>query len=199
MEKKHRHRIHWHDKPPKAKLSLGQRSADMLTAIMGSWIFILLFILLLITWVFVNGYFLLGYSSGKPFDPFPFILLNLILSCLAAIQAPIILMSQNRQAEKDRRGMEYDYAVNRKAEHEIANMQSDLEIIKDLIRTVRQDYKLDVQTGKGVESVKRHVSDVKKDFEVASKDIKSLNRKMSVITNHLEGSIKKKSKPKKKK
>ena len=76
-----------------------------------------------------NAYFLIQYQKGA-FDPYPFILLNLLLSCLAAIQAPIILMSQNRSSERDRLRAEYDYAVNRKAEKEIRDIKNDLSLIK---------------------------------------------------------------------
>jgi uncharacterized membrane protein len=104
--------------------TLGQRAADSLTKWAGSWTFITLFMIFLIIWVLINGYFLIQYESGNPWDPYPFILLNLFLSCLAAIQAPIILMSQNRQSEKDRLKSEYDYAVNRKAEKEIREIKN---------------------------------------------------------------------------
>lgn len=97
------------------KITVGQRVADKIASFGGSWTFIILFFSLLLLWMLVNVWFL----SSKPFDPYPFILLNLILSCLAAIQAPIIMMSQNRQGEKDRRRSEHDYKVNLKAEIEI--------------------------------------------------------------------------------
>lgn len=71
----------------------------------------------------MNGYALIEYELGKPFDPYPFILLNLCLSCLAAIHTPIILMSQNRQVQKDRLKMEYDYQINKKAEKEIREIK----------------------------------------------------------------------------
>ena len=114
----------------KSKLTLGQRAADSLSIWAGSWIFIGLFILTLIIWVWINVYYLVT----KPFDPFPFILLNLFLSMLAAIQAPVILMSQNRANERDRMRAEYDYAVNRKAEKEIRGIQKDLEMIKTSLK-----------------------------------------------------------------
>jgi len=110
--------------------TLGQKAADKLTAGMGSWTFIIFFLIVLIAWVFLNGYYLTKYLGGDPFDPFPFILLNLFLSMLAAIQAPIILMSQNREAQKDRQRAEYDYAVNRKAEREIQEIQKQLNKIE---------------------------------------------------------------------
>ena len=94
--------------------TLGQRSADKLTKLAGSWSFIISFIIIMIIWIFANVY-----AWIQTWDPYPFILLNLFLSCVAAIQAPIILMSQNRESQKDRQRSEYDYAVNRKAEREI--------------------------------------------------------------------------------
>src|SRR3989344_1378229 len=114
----------------KSKLTFGQRSADRLTSFGGSWPFILLFLGFLVIWMYVN----VKLISEDPFDPFPFILLNLVLSCLAAIQAPIILMSQNRSSERDRIRAEYDYSVNRLAEKEIRNIQKDLEIIKKTLK-----------------------------------------------------------------
>ena len=81
-----------------------------------------------------NGYFLLKYMKGDFTDPYPFILLNLVLSCLAAIQAPVILMSQNRAAQRDRSRAEYDYEVNRKAEKEIQEVQKDLKLIKKALK-----------------------------------------------------------------
>ncbi len=97
------------------KLTAGQKMADKIASFGGSWTFILFFFSFLFLWMIVNIWVLVA----KPFDPYPFILLNLILSCLAAIQAPIIMMSQNRQEEKDRRRSEHDYQINLKAELEI--------------------------------------------------------------------------------
>ncbi|TDN83814.1 putative membrane protein [Salegentibacter sp. 24] len=98
-----------------AELTLGQKLADQVAAFGGSWTFIITFFIGIIIWVAINVWFL----SKEPFDPYPFILLNLILSCLAAIQAPIIMMSQNRQEQKDRERGEHDYKINLKAELEI--------------------------------------------------------------------------------
>ncbi|MDR2223348.1 MAG: DUF1003 domain-containing protein [Flavobacteriaceae bacterium] len=98
-----------------AKLTLGQRVADKVAAFGGSWTFIITFFAFLIVWMAIN----IWVFTAKPFDPYPFILLNLILSCLAAIQAPIIMMSQNRQEQKDRQRNEHDYKINLKAELEI--------------------------------------------------------------------------------
>lgn len=117
------------------KLTIGQKTADFLTKWAGSWIFIIGFLFCLIIWVLINAYFWFEYNfSGKPFDPYPFILLNLILSCLAAIQAPIILMSQNRQEQKDRLKTEYDYEVDRKAEREIRELKVQLNRIERKLR-----------------------------------------------------------------
>ena len=109
--------------------TFSQKTSDMMTKFAGSWPFILLFVLFLVLWISTNIYFLIQ-TNKNPFDPYPFILLNLILSCIAAIQAPIILMSQVREAERDRLRAEYDYAVNRKAEKEIRDIQIDLGLIK---------------------------------------------------------------------
>lgn len=98
-----------------SRLTFGQKLADKIAAFGGSWTFISLFFGFLLLWMAINVWLL----ATKPFDPYPFILLNLILSCLAAIQAPIIMMSQNRQEQKDRLRSEHDYKVNLKAELEI--------------------------------------------------------------------------------
>ena len=105
------------------KSTLGQRLADKVASFGGSWTFILIFAGVMIVWVTINAVALLG----KPFDPYPFILLNLVLSCLAAIQAPIIMMSQNRQNEKDRLKADNDYRVNLKAELEIRHLHSKMD------------------------------------------------------------------------
>ena len=98
-----------------AELTFGQRLADQVASFGGSWTFIITFFSFILVWMIINILFL----ATRPFDPFPFILLNLILSCLAAIQAPIIMMSQNRQEQKDRQRGEHDYKINLKAELEI--------------------------------------------------------------------------------
>ncbi len=108
------------------KLTLGQKAADVITSFGGSWTFIFIFFGFLLFWVLTNAWLL----ARKPVDPYPFILLNLILSTLAAVQAPIILMSQNRQAERNRIDAKYDHAVNRKAERENRMMMKDLKEIK---------------------------------------------------------------------
>jgi uncharacterized membrane protein len=108
----------------KSPRTFGQRAADALTGFAGSWTFIIILFTILILWIIVNAIFLVRYELGNPFDPYPFILLNLGLSCLAAVQAPIILMSQNREAQKDRLRAQYDYAVNKKAEKEIEEIKN---------------------------------------------------------------------------
>ena len=97
------------------KQLIGQNIADSVAKFGGSWTFILIFIFILLFWIILNSIALMK----KPFDPYPYILLNLVLSCLAALQAPVIMMSQNRQEEKDRIRAENDYQVNLKAEIEI--------------------------------------------------------------------------------
>ncbi len=98
-------------KNEKEKYTLGQRAADKIAKFAGSWAFIFSFTGVLILWMVVNTIL-----AAKAFDPYPFILLNLVLSCVAAIQAPLIMMSQNRQEEKDRQRAENDYKVNLKTE-----------------------------------------------------------------------------------
>ena len=95
--------------------NFGQRVADNVADFGGSWTFIISFFIFILTWIASNVYILLN----KGFDPYPFILLNLILSCLAALQAPVIMMSQNRQEEKDRERAKKDYMINLKSELEI--------------------------------------------------------------------------------
>lgn len=105
--------------------SLGQRAADAVASFGGSWAFVMLFAFTMLVWMSVNAVLLA--LHGHTFDPYPYILLNLVLSMLAAIQAPIILMSQNRQAEKDRIRGEHDYEVNLKAELEIMLLHEKLD------------------------------------------------------------------------
>jgi uncharacterized membrane protein len=97
------------------ELTLGQKMADKIAVFGGSWTFIIVFFSFILLWILINAWTLLY----QPFDPYPFILLNLILSCLASIQAPIIMMSQNRQEQKDRVRGEHDYQINLKAELEV--------------------------------------------------------------------------------
>jgi len=113
-------------------LTFGQRAADKITKVAGSWAFIIGFFIVLTSWMLLNTIILV-----KNWDPYPFILLNLVLSCVAAIQAPIILMSQNRSAEKDRHKAEYDYAVNRRTEREIQKLKEQLNRIEKKLAKIK--------------------------------------------------------------
>ena len=103
--------------------------ADKVASFGGSWTFISLFMAVMVTWIFLNSFILIKLNG--PFDPYPYILLNLVLSMLAAIQAPIILMSQNRQAYKDRLSAEHDYEVNLKAELEITGLHEKMDSLRE--------------------------------------------------------------------
>jgi uncharacterized membrane protein len=111
------------------QLTLGQRASDGMTVWMGSWPFLIFFSLIIIVWVGLNIYGFLHH-----WDPYPFILLNLALSMISAFQAPIIMMSQNRAAERDRLAAKYDYAVNRKAEREVLQVLEELAELKALVQ-----------------------------------------------------------------
>ena len=108
-------------------LTFGERLADRVAAIGGSWSFIIGFSIFLVAWALLNTIVLVRHA----FDPFPFIFLNLMLSMLAALQAPIIMMSQNRQASKDRLAAALDYEVNVKAELAIAELHAKVDRIED--------------------------------------------------------------------
>jgi uncharacterized membrane protein len=110
-------------------VKFGERSADNVAKYAGSWKFIIGFIIFLLLWMGANVYAWLN-----TWDPYPFILLNLVLSCIAALQAPVILMSQNRAADKARQRAEYDYAVNRKAEREIQEIRK---LVKRIDRKIK--------------------------------------------------------------
>lgn len=105
--------------------SLGARLADRFASFGGSWTFLISFAVIITVWIIINSLLI----ASRPFDPYPFILLNLLLSCLAAIQAPVIMMSQNRQEAKDRVRAEYDYRVNLKAELEIRHLHAKLDLL----------------------------------------------------------------------
>ena len=107
----------------------GARAADAVARFGGSWVFIGLFAMTMVVWVALNSWILVKHDTT--FDPYPYILLNLFLSMLAAIQAPIILMSQNRQSEKDRANAEHDYEVNLKAELEIMLLHDKLDLLRE--------------------------------------------------------------------
>lgn len=109
------------------QLTISQMAADKLAKFAGSWNFIISFFIILILWIGLNTVFL-----KKPFDVYPFILMNLILSCLAAIQAPVIMMSQNRQEEKDRLRAKSDYKVNLKSEIIVEDIHNKLDSIMEM-------------------------------------------------------------------
>jgi uncharacterized membrane protein len=119
--------------PINNSLTLGQKAADSLAKWAGSWTFITGFIIFLVLWIAAN---IVGWIEN--WDPYPFILLNLFLSCLAAIQAPIILMSQNRASQRDRIRAEYDYQVNRKSERGIRELKKQLNRIEKKIHSKKR-------------------------------------------------------------
>jgi uncharacterized membrane protein len=112
------------------QLTMGQRIADHVAEFGGSWTFIILFSVIVAVWITLNSLALMKH----PFDPFPYILLNLVLSTLAAFQAPVIMMSQNRQAAKDRIKSDLDFEVNRKAELEVAELHRKLDRMYDRVQ-----------------------------------------------------------------
>lgn len=122
----------------KDKYTLGQRAADAIAKFAGSWAFIFSFVAVLVLWMVINVIL-----AAKAFDPYPFILLNLVLSCVAAIQAPLIMMSQNRQEEIDRRRAENDYKVNLKTEIMIEDLYDKVNAI--LAKQKALEKKLDAE------------------------------------------------------
>ena len=112
-------------------LTFGMRASDKLAQFAGSWTFIIIFMATILFWIVLNIFFLL-----KPYDPYPFILLNLVLSCIAAIQAPIIMMSQNRQEKKDRERATSDYFVNLKTELIIEDIYNKIDEVLKRVDTL---------------------------------------------------------------
>ncbi len=113
--------------------SVGDRWADKVAKFGGSWTFIIFFKVMLIAWIALNSWVMLQ----QPFDPYPYIFLNLLLSCIAALQAPIIMMSQNRQEAKDRIRAEKDYRINLKAEREIQELK---DLLKELLSVQQEKF-----------------------------------------------------------
>jgi len=111
--------------PPLEVISKGQKLSDKVAHFGGSWKFIIVFLMILILWITFNAVII----KSKQFDPYPFILMNLLLSCMAALQAPIIMMSQNRQEEKDRMRSENDYLINLKAEMGIRSLHQKMDLL----------------------------------------------------------------------
>lgn len=129
--------------PPKETITKGQNISDKVAEFGGSWNFIIIFAIVLLFWILFNVYA----AKAEQFDPYPFILMNLVLSCIAALQAPIIMMSQNRKEEKDRMRNENDYLINLKAELEIRSMQQKIDLlledqIKNLYETQAKQLQL---------------------------------------------------------
>ena len=112
--------------PPKETFTRGQMVADKVAIFGGSWTFIISFGVVLFCWIVMNVI-----MATKAFDPYPFILLNLVLSCIAALQAPVIMMSQNRKEEKDRKRAENDYLINLKAEIEVRNLHQKVNLLME--------------------------------------------------------------------
>ena len=141
--------------PPEDILSRGQRISDKVALFGGSWKFIIIFGIVLTLWILFN---VIAFTAYK-FDPYPFILMNLILSCIAALQAPIIMMSQNRTEEKDRMRNENDYLINLKAEMQIRSMHQKIDFlleeqIKTLFDTQQQQFNLLKEINAKIENVK---------------------------------------------
>jgi len=134
-------------------LSYGQMLADKIASFGGSWKFIIIFMSFILVWMAINIAFLIN----KAFDPYPFILLNLILSCLAAIQAPVIMMSQNRQEEKDRERARNDYLVNLKSELEVRMLHEKM----DHLMQIQQEHLLEIQEIQ-IDMMKELMSEVQK-------------------------------------
>ena len=148
-------------KEAKTKISVGQRAADAIAKFAGSWAFIGSFVGVLLLWMALNVCL-----AAKAFDPYPFILLNLVLSCVAAIQAPLIMMSQNRQEEKDRQRAENDYKVNLKTEILIEDLYKKTNRI-----LARQDAILKYLEGREADGVK---PEKKKKKEVGKNNVQEI-------------------------
>lgn len=119
--------------PPLEPSTGAQKLSDRIARFGGSWSFIIIFCTILVLWIIYNSLALIG----EHFDPYPFILMNLILSCIAALQAPIIMMSQNRQEEKDRKRNENDYLINLKSEMQIRSLHQKIDLLlEDQIKTL---------------------------------------------------------------
>lgn len=159
------------DKNTDKNLTLGQKTADAIAKFGGSWPFIFIFISVLVIWIVINSIQLLG----KPFDPYPFILLNLALSCLAAIQAPIIMMSQNREEERDRMQANNDYRVNLKAEIEVNLLHEKMDYLltsqwQHLIQMQHMQIELLGELQEQVTALENRQAEVEQTVEVEEKE-----------------------------
>lgn len=133
---------------PKEVLTKGQSISDKVASFGGSWKFIIIFSIILFFWILFNT---LTPLRDK-FDPYPFILMNLVLSCIAALQAPIIMMSQNRQEEKDRKRSENDFMINMKAELEIRSLHQKIDLLlEDQIKTLFDSHARQLELLKNIE------------------------------------------------
>ncbi len=135
------------DKQEEAKMTMSARIADKVSEVCGSWWFIIIFMAFLVFWVVLNTVILLG---DKSIDPYPFILLNLVLSCISALQAPIIMMSQNRQAEKDSLRNQNDYRTDLKSELILESLHHEMEVI---LRNQKRIFRY-IQTGEDDDETK---------------------------------------------
>ncbi len=136
--------------PPKEILNKGQKISDKVARFGGSWSFIISFFVILILWIMFNSIA----PKRDDFDPYPFILMNLILSCIAALQAPIIMMSQNRQEEKDRKRSENDYLINLKAELEIRALHQKIDLLlEEQIKVLFESQAKQLEILKSIETI----------------------------------------------
>lgn len=145
--------------PATELLTPGERISDRVARFGGSWRFIISFLVLLACWIAFNSIAL----TSKVFDPYPFILMNLILSCIAALQAPVIMMSQNRQEEKDRKRSENDYLINLKAEMGIRSLHQKMDLllgehIKVLYEMQVENYQVLSEIDRKLNKISSHIS-----------------------------------------
>ncbi|MEO5571519.1 MAG: DUF1003 domain-containing protein [Bacteroidia bacterium] len=133
------------------KLSFADRFSDNVAAFGGSWRFIILSLLMMFVWICLNVF----WFANKGFDPYPFILLNLILSCIASLQAPVIIMSQNRKEEKDRTRAENDYLINLKAEIEIRHLHQKLDLL--MVEQMKNLFDIQKAQMEAIEEIRKYI------------------------------------------
>lgn len=141
--------------PPAVILSQGQKVSDKMAHFGGSWAFIFGFFIILSAWILYNS----SVPGRDAFDPYPYILMNLILSCIAALQAPIIMMSQNRVEEKDRKRGENDYLINLKAELEIRSLHQKIDLV--LEEQIKVLFETQVQQLEIIKSIEKNINELK--------------------------------------
>lgn len=142
-----------------SQITFGEKLSDTITEFGGSWFFIIIFFLVLFIWIIANLYFI----NSNPFDPYPFILLNLVLSCIAAIQAPIIMMSQNRQEDKDRKRARNDFMVNMKAEIEIRNLHAKIDLL--LTEQMQSLFKVQEEQLQKLNKIENSLAELQRNFQ----------------------------------